>query len=173
MSPSADDLPEDVKRRLLVQVREQVGTGEYNRLVGALGEDGLLNAMLGRAETAAREARPARRARKAAATRPADVWLGALCVAVGYVLALLAASRGAGRLQPAHFALAVLLLFAFAPAVWAFAALLRYLLGAGLGPILNPPGSRPGRADPDGCAAVAVSLLVLAAGAAALVLLFC
>jgi hypothetical protein len=46
MSPSARDLPPDVRAHILSRVREQVGEAEYKQLISQVGEDGLLDLVL-------------------------------------------------------------------------------------------------------------------------------
>jgi len=46
MAPKASDLPEPVKRAVLDAVRDKVGYTEYNRIVDAMGEDAVVDAVL-------------------------------------------------------------------------------------------------------------------------------
>jgi hypothetical protein len=46
MTVKAADLPDSLKRPLLNQIREQVGGSDYDRMVGSVGEDGLLDILL-------------------------------------------------------------------------------------------------------------------------------
>ena len=50
----ATDLPYDVRRQLLSQIREQVGQTNYDRMVNAVGEDGLLDLAIEKAGEVAR-----------------------------------------------------------------------------------------------------------------------
>ncbi|MDQ3744044.1 MAG: hypothetical protein M3444_06665 [Acidobacteriota bacterium] len=50
----AAELPYDVRRQLLSQIREQVGQADYDRMVGTLGEDGLLDLAMEKAQGVAR-----------------------------------------------------------------------------------------------------------------------
>jgi len=46
----AADLPDDVKQKLLEQIEQQVGWAQYRKMVEAVGEDGLIDLALGKAE---------------------------------------------------------------------------------------------------------------------------
>jgi hypothetical protein len=46
MSFSADNVPADLRKAILAQVRQQVGPGTYSQLVDRVGEDGILNMVL-------------------------------------------------------------------------------------------------------------------------------
>jgi hypothetical protein len=46
MALQSSDLPEPVKRELLNQIRDQVGYSNYDRAVSAIGEDGVVDAVL-------------------------------------------------------------------------------------------------------------------------------
>ncbi|MGE0129096.1 MAG: hypothetical protein AB7U82_13540 [Blastocatellales bacterium] len=46
----AADLPYDVKQKLLEQIEQQVGWSQYRKMVDAVGEDGLIDLALGKAE---------------------------------------------------------------------------------------------------------------------------
>jgi hypothetical protein len=50
----AAELPYDVRRQLLSQIRGQVGQADYDRMVGTLGEDGLLDLAMEKAQEVAR-----------------------------------------------------------------------------------------------------------------------
>src|SRR2546423_480552 len=51
----ATDLPYDVRRQLLVQIREQVGQTNYDKMINAVGEDGLLDLAIEKAGVVTRE----------------------------------------------------------------------------------------------------------------------
>ena len=55
----ASDLTYEVQQNLLANIREQVGSTEYHRMIDALGEDGLINLALEKAnEIAAGQSPP-------------------------------------------------------------------------------------------------------------------
>lgn len=47
----ASDLPEDSKRMLLNGIRSQIDSSEYNRMADAIGEDGIIDIILGNVNT--------------------------------------------------------------------------------------------------------------------------
>lgn len=53
MSIRASDLPDPIRRQLLDQLRSQLGWSDYDRLVGQLGEDELLNMALSQTQSQA------------------------------------------------------------------------------------------------------------------------
>jgi len=47
----ASDLPDELRKVLLEQARSQIGDAEFQRLVGSVGEDGIIEALLARSAT--------------------------------------------------------------------------------------------------------------------------
>jgi uncharacterized ion transporter superfamily protein YfcC len=80
MSLEARNLPDGVKKQILSQIREQIGWSEYDKLVSALGEDGLIEMALRQLDNQAKETEEEAKSKEKQREKERWTWIIIICL---------------------------------------------------------------------------------------------